>query len=101
MKAQRLYKLPAMFFLDHADRHPCDHPEQMAVLQEVRGRVAHVLANELQLENLHADAAFYAQGNVDDCRGLVRSAQATLAAIERQRGTSHIPNLEASDAPVD
>jgi hypothetical protein len=82
---QRLYKLPAMFVLDHEERRPCDQPEQMAVLQEVRGCVAHVLANEQQLENLRGDAEFYAQGNVDDCQSLVRSAKATLAAIERQR----------------
>lgn len=36
-----------------------------------------------QLEVLRSDAAFYAEGNVDDCPALVRSARATLVALGR------------------
>mgnify|MGYP000668049948 FL=1 len=50
----------------------------------MQGRLAHVMANDEQLENLRADAAFYAEGNVDGCPALVRSAKATLEAIARQ-----------------
>ena len=82
---QRLYKLPALFFLDHEDRSPCDSPEQMAELSSIQGRIAYVMANDVQIENLRADAAFYAEGNVDGCAGLVRSAKATLEAIAKQR----------------
>ena len=77
--------LPALFFLDHEERSPCDRPEQMAGLSSVQGRIAYVMANDEQLENLRADAAFYAEGNVDGCAGLVRSAKATLEAIAKQK----------------
>jgi hypothetical protein len=80
---QRLYRLPALFFLDHEDRSPCDRPEQMAELMSIHNRIAFVMANDEQLENLRSDAEFYAEGNVDGCLSLVRSAKATLEAIKK------------------
>jgi hypothetical protein len=85
MSGQRLYKVPALFWLDHEERNPCDRPEQMAELAGIHGRIAHVMANAEQLECLRSDAAFYAGGNVDDCASLVRSAKATLDAIAKAK----------------
>ena len=80
----RTYRVPAKFWHDHDERSPCDRPEQMATLISTAGRsqVA-IQANAEQLECLRSDAAFYAEGNVDDCASLVRSAKATLEAIAR------------------
>lgn len=83
---QRLYKVPALFWLDHADRCPCDRPEQMADEISIQNRIAFVMANAEQLECLRSDAAFYAGDNVDDCRSIQRSARATLAAIAKATG---------------
>jgi hypothetical protein len=80
---QHLYRVPAFFFLDHEERQPCDRAEQMAILQSVKNEIAVILANAEQLENLRSDAEFYAQGNVDGCPSLVRSARATLKAIAK------------------
>ena len=82
---QRLYKVPALFWLDHEDRSPCDRPEQMAELQSIQSRIAFIFANDEQIECLRSDAAFYADGNVDDVPGLIRSAKATLVAIAKAR----------------
>lgn len=77
------YLVPALFWLDHEERQPCDKPEQMAVLLSIQNRQAHIAATPEQLENLRSDAQFYAEGNVDGCASLVRSAKATLAALDR------------------
>lgn len=80
---QRLYRVPALFWLDHEERQPCDRPEQIAELQSIQGRTAFVMANAEQVACLRGDAEFYAQGNVDGCPGLVRSARATLEVLDK------------------
>jgi hypothetical protein len=85
---QRLYKVPALFWLDHEDRSPCNRPEEMAELQSIQNRVAYILANAVQLECLRSDAEFYAGDNVDDCKSIQRSARATLAAIAKATGSA-------------
>jgi hypothetical protein len=82
----KVYRVPALFWLDHEDRSPCDRPEQMAELMTIQNRVAFIMANAEQLECLRSDAAFYAGDNVDDCRSIQRSARATLAAIAKATG---------------
>lgn len=84
---QRLYRVPALFWLDHADRSPCDRPEQMAEEVCIQSRLALIMANAEQLECLRSDAEFYAGDNVDDCRSIQRSARATLAAIAKATGS--------------
>lgn len=81
------YLVPALFWLDHEERNPCDKPEQMAKLLSIQNRQAHIAATPEQLETLRSDAAFYAEGNVDGVPHLVRSAKATLAAITKQAGS--------------
>lgn len=79
--SQRLYKVPAYFWEDHSERCPCDDPADMATeIREAGGRML-IEATPRQLATLRSDAAFYAEGNVDGCPALVRSARATLAAI--------------------
>ena len=79
--------VPASFWSDHADRCPCDDPEtEMATEVRDAGRRVLIEATPKQLEVLRSDAEFYAEGNVDDCAALVRSAQATLAAIAAATG---------------
>jgi hypothetical protein len=85
MSEQRVYKVPALFWLDHEDRSPCDRPEQMAELQSIQGRVAYIMANAEQLECLRSDAEFYAGDNVDDCKSIQRSARATLEALAKAK----------------
>jgi hypothetical protein len=82
-KQPRLYRVPALFWLDYSDRCPCDVPEQMAEEVCIQGHTASIMADADQIECLRSDAAFYAEGNVDGCASLVRSAKATLAAIGR------------------
>ena len=82
---RRTYIVPALFWLDHEDRSPCDRPEQMAELNYIQHRRAFIFATDEQIECLRSDATFYADGNVDDCPSLIRSAKATLVAIA-QRG---------------
>lgn len=76
--------VPAMFWDDHSERAPCDGDPETAMAREVRraGRRVLIEGDAQQLECLRSDAAFYAGGNVDDCAGLVRSAAATLRALE-------------------
>jgi hypothetical protein len=81
MSEQRLYRVPALFWLDHADRSPCDRPEQIADEVCIQNRIALIMANDEQIECLRSDAAFYAGDNVDDCKSIQRSARATLDAI--------------------
>lgn len=75
--------IPLTFWLDHADRCPCDDPET-GMCTEVRtaGSRALIEGTAAQIEVLRSDAEFYAQGNVDDCPAVVRSAKLTLLAIE-------------------
>ena len=79
--------VPASFWNDHSERCPCDDPEsEMATEVREAGRRVLIEATPKQLEILRSDAAFYAEGNVDDCAALVRSAKATLAAIAAATG---------------
>jgi hypothetical protein len=80
----RLYRVPADFWYDYADRSPVDRPDQMAEFIRPCGRSVYIVATAEQIECLRADAAWYADGNVDECARLVRSARATLSAIARQ-----------------
>lgn len=76
--------VPLYFWSDHADRCPCDNPEtDMATEVREAGKRILIVATPKQLEVLRSDAEFYAQGNVDDCASLIRSAKATLAAIAK------------------
>lgn len=85
---QRLYRVPLLFWLDHADRSPCDRPEQMAEEISVQSRVAFIMANDEQIECLRSDAAFYCdRWGPDECPSSIkRSARATLEAIAKQKG---------------
>ena len=77
------YKVPAKFWDDHCDRCPCDGDPEVAMAQEV-SRAGHrvlIKGTDSQIEVLRSDAAFYAQGNVDDCASLCRSAAATVRAL--------------------
>jgi len=81
--------VPASFWLDHCDRCPCDGDPEAAMAREVstHGSRVMIAGTPAQIEVLRSDAQFYAEGNVDDCPGLVRSARATLAAIARATTT--------------
>lgn len=76
--------VPSTFWDDHAERCPSDEGPR-GICTEVRqsGRRTLIVGTPEQLECLRSDAGFYAEGNVDDCPALVRSARLTLAAIER------------------
>ena len=75
--------VPAKFWDDHCDRCPCDGDPSIAMAQEVSrsGNRVTITGTPSQIEVLRSDAAFYADGNVDDCASLVRSAAATLKAL--------------------
>lgn len=76
--------VPASFWSDHSDRCPCDDPQsEMAAEVRTSGKRTLIKGTARQIEILRSDAQFYAEGNVDDCAGLVRSARATLQAIEQ------------------
>jgi hypothetical protein len=82
-KTMTQYKVPAKFWDDHCARCPCDGDPDIAMAREVSRSGARVLieGTAAQIEILRSDAAFYAEGNVDDCASLVRSAAATLKAL--------------------
>ena len=75
--------VPATFWNDHAERNPCDPGQTIATEVREAGRRVCIEADISQIEVLRNDAAFYAEGNVDGCRGLILSARATLAAIAK------------------
>jgi len=81
----KVYQLPKLFVLDHLDRAPCDDPDQMAELVWARGPIACIKATDGQLDNLLSDAKFYADGNVDGCCVLVRSARSVVQRIKAIR----------------
>jgi hypothetical protein len=94
MSEQRLYRVPALFWLDHSDRCPCDRPEQMAEEISIQSRVAFIMANDEQIECLRSDAEFYAGDNVDDCKSIQRSARATLKALSTEGRIKHAPGKQ-------
>lgn len=76
--------VPAKFWDDHSERCPSDTGEAgISKEQERKGRQVLIYGNFDQIECLRSDAEFYAQGNVDDCAALVRSAKATLEALTK------------------
>lgn len=77
-------QVPASFWDDHSDRCPADDENEMCVEVARKGRRVTIECDDRQLETLRSDAAFYAEGNVDDAARLVQSAKATLAAIAKQ-----------------
>ena len=87
-RAQHVW-VAAKFWDDHCDRCPSDDGEEGICHESQRsGRRVLVEGDARQIETLRSDAAFYAEGNVDDCAQLVRSAQATLLAITRALGSA-------------
>jgi hypothetical protein len=70
------------FWVDHCDRAPSDTGEA-GMCKELRRSKTRALIQGTaeQIDCLRGDAAFYAEGNVDDCPGLVRSARGVLAAL--------------------
>ena len=77
------YKVPAKFWDDFSERCPCDGDPAVEMPNEVSRSGNRVLieGTDRQIEWLRSDAAFYAQGNVDDCASLCRSAAATVRAL--------------------
>jgi len=81
--------VPLMFWQDHKDRCPSDDGDAGICYEERRTSAqALIYGSWSQIECLRSDAEFYAQGNVDDCAKLVRSAKATLAAIAKATGAA-------------
>lgn len=79
--------VPLLFWNDHQERCPSDDGEAGICYEERRTAAqALIYGSWSQIENLRSDARFYADGNVDDCARLVRSAKATLAAIAKATG---------------
>lgn len=78
--------VPSMFWGDHAERCPSDDGEA-GICTELRksGRRVLIDGTPAQIEALRSDAAFYChRDGPDECpRGLVSSARATLAAIDK------------------
>lgn len=75
--------VPAKFWDDHSERCPTDNGEKGLCVEEKRaGSRVLIYGSAAQYANLRGDAEFYAQGNVDDCAALVRSAKATVAALD-------------------
>lgn len=82
--AQRLkVYVPRTFWDDFQDRAPVDEEAHMPEKLAPFGKRILISANPVQLAALKSDATFYAEGNVDDCVRLVRSARLTLAAIAK------------------
>jgi len=85
---QQQYKVPALFWDDHADRCPCDGDPEIAMASEVTrsGSRVTILGNESQIECLRSDAAFYADkwGPDEAPANLKRSAIATLKALTEE-----------------
>jgi hypothetical protein len=77
--------VPANFWSDHEDRCPCNN-EATDMATEIRkaGRRVLIEGNAKQLETLRSDAEYYCgRDGPDECPpGLIRSAKATLAAVE-------------------
>lgn len=57
--------IPAIYWEDYSERHPVERPSQMAIEVRRAGNRVTIEANAEQLECLHGDAAFYAEGNTD------------------------------------
>lgn len=80
---QMLALVPAKFWHDHVDRfgeggQTCSRDPR----SKTAGRVVRIYGTLAQLDFLRKDAKFYADGNVDDCDALVRSARATVTALQ-------------------
>jgi hypothetical protein len=82
MNTAKIFRVPALFWFDYLERAPVDSEGQMAEQLAVHGKVVSIIANEEQLTYLRNDAQFYADGNVDDCARIVKSAKATLKALQ-------------------
>lgn len=82
--------VPSTFWDDHSERCPCDGDPDSEMAWEVRRAGKRVLINGTpdQIEVLRSDAEFYADGNVDECTRLVRSAAATIRAIAKATSRS-------------
>lgn len=78
--------VPLTFWLDHADRSPCDDESEMCIEVERKGNRMLIECNAIQLENLRSDAAFYChRDGPDECPPAIKaSARATLNAIAKQ-----------------
>lgn len=86
-KGEKVYQVPATFFQDHVDRH--NNPSELIErVQKSSGNKIHVRLTDDQVDGLHSDAAYYAEGGDDfdpNLKGVVKSAQATVRALNTQR----------------
>ena len=89
----RRYRVPPVFWADHAERFE-DCPDQVAKELYVGRNFAIIDATPEQLQFLRDDAVYYADpngpcaDNMDEpfYRTLKRSAESTVRSIDRQRG---------------
>src|SRR5690606_13583707 len=85
--ASALVAVPALFWMDHADRSPLDEGQALAVPAGRRGSQVLLRADDPGLAILKADAAFYADADsMDDCpRSIRESARRTLRALDSSK----------------
>ena len=77
-------RLSPTYWDDYADRCPVDNDATDMCHELLRSRTGVLVeCDERQLGYLKSDAAFYAEGNVDDAPQIVRAAKSALAAIAR------------------
>jgi hypothetical protein len=86
----KTFRVPTLFWEDHAERKPCDGDPEIEVARVVKSgrRYTVIEATPVQTETLRADAAFYCHpdgpGSDDPAyRGLRASAAATLRILNK------------------
>jgi hypothetical protein len=78
----QVYRVPARFYEDHADRH--DVHELMGRIVKTTGNYHHVRLTDSQVSNLHSDAEHYAGESPEYVdRGVISSARATKKALDK------------------
>lgn len=86
--------VPGIFWRDHYDRCGDEEGQRREVILDRGGALVIVELNDEALDDLRSDANHYGNGGLDFAgetaayRSLIRSAQATLRAIDRQRSRS-------------
>jgi len=77
---EQVYKVPALFFQDHMDRH--DPHELISRIVKSTKTHHYVRLTDSQASNLHSDASYYADESPEYVhKSVITSAKATVKAL--------------------